>query len=268
MIIHKPIQITNLELSFLHKPCFQDFSVQINYGVRIAIIGRNGCGKSTLLKILLGTFKATSGYINVPEDAVFGYVPQIIYEFYNLSGGQRFNQAMTNALSLDPNVLLLDEPTNHLDSRNRKILMRMLSHYLGTLIIVSHDTELLRNCVDTLWHVDNGKIHIFSGNYDDYMREIRKTRSSIERELLLLEHQKKDTHQELMKEQNRAAKSKVKGEKSIHQRKWPSIVSKAKASRAEVTSGNKKSAIDHKKQKLTEQLSNMALPEIILPYLP
>lgn len=157
MMIHKPIQITNLELSFFHKTCFQDFSIQVNYGVRIAIIGRNGSGKSTLLKILLGTFKATSGYIKVPEDVVFGYVPQIIDEFCNLSGGQRLNQAMTHALSLDPNVLLLDEPTNHLDSRNRKSLMRMLSNYLGTLIIVSHDTELLRNCVDTLWHIDNGK---------------------------------------------------------------------------------------------------------------
>lgn len=265
MMIHKSIQITNLELSFPHKTCFQDFNIQINSGNRIAIIGRNGSGKSTLLKILLGTFKATSGYINLPKDVVFGYVPQIIDEFCNLSGGQRLNQAMTHALSLDPNVLLLDEPTNHLDSRNRKSLMRMLSNYLGTLIIVSHDTELLRNCVDTLWHIDNGKIHIFSGNYDDYMREISKARSSTEHELALLERRKKDTHQELMKEQNRAAKSKVKGEKSIHQRKWPTVVSKAKALRAEATSGNKKSAIDHKKQKLTEHLSNLVLPEIILP---
>ncbi len=68
-----------------------------------------------------------------------------------------------------------------------------------------------------------------------------------------------------MREQDRAAKSKAKGKKSIQQRKWPSVVSKAKALRAEVTSGNKKSAIDHKKQKLTEQLSNLVLPEIILP---
>ncbi|WP_250295183.1 ATP-binding cassette domain-containing protein [Wolbachia endosymbiont of Oedothorax gibbosus] len=160
MIIHKPIQITNLELSFSHKTCFQDFNIQIDSGSRIAIIGRNGSGKSTLLKILLDTSKATSGYIKVPEDVVFGYVPQIIDEFCNLSGGQRLNQAMTHALGLDPNVLLLDEPTNHLDIRNRKGLMRMLSNYLGTLIIVSHDTELLRNCVDTLWHIDNGMMII------------------------------------------------------------------------------------------------------------
>jgi hypothetical protein len=72
-------------------------------------------------------------------------------------------------------------------------------------------------------------------------------------------------HHALMKEQKRAAKSKAKGEKSIHQRKWPTIVSTAKVGRAEETSGRKKSAIDHKKKDLTDQLSNLRLPEIIVP---
>ncbi|MGX6960347.1 MAG: ATP-binding cassette domain-containing protein [Rickettsia endosymbiont of Pentastiridius leporinus] len=49
MYIHKPIEIKELELSFSHKTCFEDFTTTINYGIRIAIIGRNGSGKSTLL---------------------------------------------------------------------------------------------------------------------------------------------------------------------------------------------------------------------------
>ena len=53
--------------------------------------------------------------------------------------------------------------------------------------------------------------------------------------------------------------------KSIEQRKWPTVVSKAKALRAEKTSGQKKLAIDKKKQNLTKQLSDLRLPEIILP---
>jgi ATPase subunit of ABC transporter with duplicated ATPase domains len=72
-------------------------------------------------------------------------------------------------------------------------------------------------------------------------------------------------HHDLMKEQKRAAKSKAKGQKSIDQRKWPTVVSNAKAGRAEETSGRKKSAIDHKKKDLTERLSNLHLPEIIMP---
>ena len=264
-MIHKPIQIKNLQLSFPHKTCFDDFSVQVRYGSRIAIIGRNGSGKTTLLKILHGMVEPTSGDIGCTDDAVFGFVPQIIEDNDRLSGGQRLNAAVTKALSLDPNILLLDEPTNHLDRHNRKSLMRMLQSYPGTLIVVSHDTELLRHCIDTLWHIDDGQIRVWGGSYDDYICEIRSRRSSLEQEITRLDRQKKDMHHALMKEQKRAAKSKAKGEKSIHQRKWPTVVSAAKAGRAEETSGRKKSAIDHKKQDLIEQLSNHRLPEIILP---
>ena len=161
-------------------------------------------------------------------DAVVGYVPQVIIDHTDLSGGQRLNKAVTEALSLDPNVLLLDEPTNHLDNRNRKSLMRLLQNYRGTLIMVSHDKELLRHCTDILWHIDNGKVHIFSGNYDDYMREIKLKRSSIENELELLNRQKKGMHHKLMQEQQRSSKSKAKGQKSIDQRKWPTVVSNSR----------------------------------------
>jgi ATPase subunit of ABC transporter with duplicated ATPase domains len=263
-MMHKPIQIKDLSLSFPHKTCFDHFNAQIHYGNRIAIIGRNGSGKSTLLKILMGTFIGATGDVFIPTDATFGYVPQIITNFDALSGGQRLHKALTRALSADPNVLLLDEPTNHLDRHNRQSLLRLLRHYSGTLIVVSHDTELLRNNVDTLWHSANGKIEVFSGNYDDYMREIETKRASIEQELSRLHRQKKDTHQALMKEQNRAAKSRTKGEKSIVEHKWP-LGGKASARRAEQTSGRKKVAIDDKKQALGERLSELRLPEIIMP---
>lgn len=255
-MMHKPIQIKDLDLSFPHKTCFENFSCQIPYGSRIAIIGRNGSGKSTLLKMIASI---------CGEDVVVGYVPQVIVDHRDLSGGQRLNKAVTEALSLDPNVLLLDEPTNHLDSRNKKSLMRMLQNYSGTLIMVSHDKELLRQCTDTLWHIDNGKVHIFSGNYDDYMREIKLKRASIEGELELLNRQKKDMHYKLMQEQQRSSKSKARGQKSIDQRKWPTVVSNAKAGRAEETSGRKKSAIDKRKSDLAESLSDLRLPEIIVP---
>ncbi|HEV2524544.1 MAG TPA: ATP-binding cassette domain-containing protein [Gammaproteobacteria bacterium] len=264
-MIHKPIQIKNLSLSFPHKTCFDDFNVHIRHGNRIAIIGRNGSGKTTLLKMLQGKMEPTSGVIECGSDVVFGFVPQIIENFDSLSGGQRFNEALTHTLSLDPNVLLLDEPTNHLDQHNRKSLMRLLKSYSGTLIVVSHDTELLRYCMDTLWHVDHETIQVFSGNYDDYICAVQSRRASIEQELTRLDRQKKDMHHALMKEQKRAAKSKIQGEKNIHQKKWPTVVSAAKASRAEETSGRKKSVIDHKRQRLSEQLAKLRLPEIILP---
>ncbi len=255
-MMHKPIQIKDLDLSFPHKTCFENFSCQIPYGSRISIIGRNGSGKSSLLKMIVSL---------CGEDVVVGYVPQVITHHTDLSGGQRLNKAVTEALSLDPNVLLLDEPTNHLDHRNRKSLMRMLQNYSGTLIMVSHDKELLRHCTNTLWHIDNGKVHIFSGNYDDYMREIRLKRTSIEGELELLSRQKKDMHHKLMQEQQRAAKSKAKGEKKVENRKWLKMVGDLKGMKAEKSQGKKLKNIDETKNDLSNKLADLRLPEIIVP---
>ncbi len=254
-MIHKPILLNNLNLEFPHKTCFTDFSCNIPCCSRIAIIGRNGSGKTSLLKMI----RSVSSNLNI------SYVPQIIEAHDNLSGGQKFNKALTEALSLEPDILMLDEPTNHLDLKNRKSLMRMLNSFLGTIIIVSHDVELLRNCIDTFWHIEPPKISIFTGSYDDYINEINLKRHSISQELSRLERQKKDMHQALMQEQQRAAKSRNKGQKSIDSKKWPTIVSKAKALNAEKTSGKKKLAIDQKKENLQHQLDGMRLPEIILP---
>jgi ATPase subunit of ABC transporter with duplicated ATPase domains len=261
----KPIQIKNLSLSFFHKTCFEDFTTQIMPGSRIAIIGRNGSGKTTLLKILLGEEEPTSGKVIKEHDLVIGFVPQIVESFDALSGGQRLNAALTKALSLDPAVLLLDEPTNHLDRANRKSLMRMLQSYNGTLIIVSHDTELLRACVDTLWHIEDGQIRVFTGNYDDYMHEMQSHRLSLESEIQRLDRQKKEMHHSLMQEQKRAAKSSAQGKKNKESKKWPTLVATAKALSAESTGGRKKAAIDHKKQALTEKLSSLRLPEELTP---
>ena len=130
-MIHKPIEIKNLQLSFPHKTCFDDFTVQVPYGCRIAIIGRNGCGKTTLLKILNGMVEPTSGDIGCTDDVVFGFVPQIIEDNDALSGGQRLNEAVTQALNLDPNDVVAENvkklearyPGGHFDvyhSENRK----------------------------------------------------------------------------------------------------------------------------------------------------
>jgi ATPase subunit of ABC transporter with duplicated ATPase domains len=263
--MHKPIQFKNLGLSFPHKTCFSDFDGQILYGSRIAIIGSNGCGKSTLLKMLHGQVEPTDGELRLPEDLTVGYLPQVIESFDDLSGGQRLNRALTQALSIDPNLLLLDEPTNHLDNSNRRSLMRMLRAFPGTLVVVTHDVELLQHTIDTIWHIDNGQVHVFSGNYDDYQREMAIKRESITQELSALNRQKQNMHQSLMKEQVRAKNSRIRGEKHIQQRKWPTVRSATKVLNAVETSGLKKSAIKHQKQGLVDQLSELRLPEVIKP---
>ncbi len=264
-MMHTPIQFKNLSLSFPHKICFEDFDAQLHYGEHIALMGRNGSGKSSLLNMLNGKIHPSEGALMIPDDVCMADVPQVIDDFSHLSGGQRFNHALSEALSKQPNLLLLDEPTNHLDSSNRKSLIRMLKVYEGTLLIASHDVDLLRSCVDIFWHIHEGQIHIFKGAYDDYMHEITMQRRSAEAELSALKRQKKDMHEALMKEQARAKASRTQGEKHIAQRKWPTITSGAKARRAEQTSGQKKQALQYKKEDLLNQLARLALSEIIVP---
>jgi ATPase subunit of ABC transporter with duplicated ATPase domains len=261
----KPLHLIDLSLTFPHKTCFENFQAQILPGSRIGIIGRNGSGKSTLLKIIQGSVLPSDGEIRRPDDDKISYVPQLIENDDTSSGGERFNHALTAALSTCPDILLLDEPSNHLDQKNKKALIKLLNAYEGTLIMVTHDPQLLRATTDTLWHLDQGKISIFSGEFDDYQRHLQETRTAIENQLLALRKQQKSAHEALMKEQGRSSKSRSKGEKSIENRKWPTIVSQAKARRGEETSGRKQKAIADRREALSEQLQDLPFYEIIVP---
>lgn len=265
MCSHSVIQLINIGFSLSHKICFEDFSAQVPYGSRIALIGPNGSGKSTLLKILLGSFTASSGNLIIPQDVIFGYVPQIIQDFDNVSGGERFNKALSKALSIQPNILLLDEPTNHLDKYQRKSFLKMLQHFPGTVIFASHDVELLKSNVKILWHIHNEKIHIFSGDYENYMESLTQNKLSIEKEIKLLKQNKREMHDKLMKEQNRASQSRKKGERNIDRSKWPTVVSKTKAGRSNQTSDKIKAKLEVKKQYLIAQLAEKSQQEEIKP---
>ncbi len=245
---HQPILFNDLSISYGLKQCISNFNTIVYYGSRIGIIGRNGSGKTSLIKILAGIIESSEGNIIVSDDINIGYVPQLIDDNEMLSGGQKFNQRLSKALALHPNLLLLDEPTNHLDIKNRKALMGMLKRYSGTLIIVTHDTELLRTVIDTIWHVANGSITIFNGKYDEYLELQKHTQQSLESAVKDLNYQKAQAHEKLMKEQHRAKNSRIRGEKHIEHRKWPTVGSATKMSRSVITSVTNKARIEHNKQ--------------------
>lgn len=261
----KPVILKNISLYFQNKNCFENFSARIQPGDRIAVIGNNGNGKSTLLKIISGEFQPPEGEALNNRGITFGYVPQLIYGYENLSGGEKFNKALSAALASRPDILLLDEPTNHLDLKNRKALMKMLEHYKGTLVLVSHDAELLRNAINTFWHIDNGTVTIFSGRFDDYKNELFRKRQTLEGELSSLKKDKIEVHNSLMKEQQRAAKSKRRGEKLIGQKRWLPAVGDAKQSAASKTAGNRAGSINSKRTRVNKQLSALRIPEIVKP---
>ena len=248
------MQLKNLFLSFPHKTCFKEFSTIISAGSRIAIIGRNGSGKSTLLRMI---------YENFGNETAF--VPQVIEDFQNLSGGQRFNKKLSEQLGKNSSILLLDEPTNHLDVNSRRSLIRMINKFSGTVIVVTHDLEVLRNCVDTLWHITDGEIKIFSGNYDDYMRELQQKKISLQDQKESIKLQQKKLQLQAQKNQEHAAKSKAAGEKKIQNKRWTKVVGNLKISQAQKADGKKNAKLIEANQNLSDQLQEIFIPEMLTP---
>ena len=86
-----------------------------------------------------------------------------------LSGGEMGRVAIAKLILGGANVLLLDEPTNHLDIATREVLEEALAGFDGTLIMVSHDRELIDRMADRLLIVEEGTVTIHLGNYTDYL---------------------------------------------------------------------------------------------------
>lgn len=257
---HHPLVIQNLSLYFPHKICFEGFSKQVHHGSRIGIIGRNGNGKTTLLKIIQGLCDPSEGTVFIPKNAAFGYVPQIVENHHNLSGGQRFNKALSQALACSPNILCLDEPTNHLDGNNRSSLIRLLKSFDGTLFIVTHDRELLRSCIDEIWHVEEGKIACFSGSYDDYEKAHK---SNLDKRIIHREQLEKDlrkTQKTFHAEEKRAAQSR-KANEHENDRKLKGFL----RDKGSAATGLMRGKINKLKKSIKDEYEQSRLPEIITP---
>lgn len=183
-----PMKATSVKKSYGDLEVLRDVNFTILRGERIALIGSNGTGKSTFIKILMDMIKPDSGEIYRNDELSVGYYSQEFETFdFNksvmdtfceatkmnegmargflgrymflgdkafqrvgsLSGGEKTRLSIACLTGKDNNLLILDEPTTYLDVLSQRIILESLKEYKGTMIIVSHSPDFMKELKPT-----------------------------------------------------------------------------------------------------------------------
>lgn len=180
------LETNGVQVSFGDRPVLTLDHLAVYDNDRIGLIGESGAGKTTLLRVLSGELIPEAGQIRrlVPVamirqqgDADAGDDAETRARFQapgtrdGLSGGEMTRNRIAGALSARAGLLLADEPTTDLDREGLAELRKKLSGFAGAILLVSHDRTLLREICDRIWYLEDGKITVFPGSYDDFMAE-------------------------------------------------------------------------------------------------
>jgi ATP-binding cassette, subfamily F, member 3 len=205
-----PVIIDGLTKKYGDHTVFNDVSLTIARGEKVAFVGKNGEGKSTLVKAIMGEIDV-EGRCQLGHGALIGYFAQnqaslmdgdlTVFETIDqiaqgdirskikdilgafmfsgdaidkkvkmLSGGERTRLAMIKLLLQPVNLLILDEPTNHLDIKTKDILKDALRAFDGTLILVSHDRDFLDGLASKVFEFGNKRVREHFEDINGFLR--------------------------------------------------------------------------------------------------
>ena len=227
--LHSKIIIEGKKINkgFHKKTIFKNVEFSIYNGSKIALLGPNGCGKSTLIKMIMNNDEcikiakgAKIGYFsqemnildenksiieNVMESSIYNetfvriFLANLLFkrdDIYKtvsvLSGGERVKVSFAKILLQDINLLILDEPTNYMDINSLEVIEEALRDYDRTLLFVSHDRKFVNSVADHIMTIENHKINIFKGSYDEYLDSKNKcfdnNKEEIEKSIIVLQN--------------------------------------------------------------------------------
>ena len=208
-----PVTMDAVGKSYDGHVVFQNASLMVERGDKVAFVGRNGEGKTTLVKCIMGQLEH-EGTLTLGHNVQIGYFAQnqatlldgeiTVYDTIDsvakgdirlkirdllgafmfggeegtkkvkvLSGGERTRLAILKLLLEPFNLLILDEPTNHLDLRTKDVLKQALQDFDGTLIVVSHDRDFLDGLVTKVYEFGGGKVKEHLGGIYDFLETKR-----------------------------------------------------------------------------------------------
>lgn len=208
------LKTENISKAYDGPNVIDNFSIEIERGDKIGIIGNNGAGKTTLLKMLAGALTADQGSVETGHQVCIAYFPQNhsdiieadenrnafewlkdrqpgIYDqdvrsamgkmlfggddaFKNvatLSGGETARLLLAGMILQDHNVIIMDEPNNHLDLEAVSALAWGLEDYKGTVLVSSHDRDLIGNCCNKIIALEEGGIKVYQGSLEEYLHK-------------------------------------------------------------------------------------------------
>ena len=205
-----PVICEDVRKDYGHHTVFDEVSLTIRRGEKVAFVGKNGEGKSTLVKCIMGEIPF-EGQLKIGHNVQIGYFAQnqaqlldenlTVYDTIDyvakgevrlrindilgafmfggeeaekkvkvLSGGERSRLAIIRLLLEPVNLLILDEPTNHLDMPSKDVLKEAIKAFDGTAIIVSHDREFLDGLVTKVFEFGGGRVREHIGGIYDFLR--------------------------------------------------------------------------------------------------